>query len=237
MENLKKGFSNLLWTLVALILVMGAIALVASRQNIPVEATSVGSYDYNEIADGSTAYITTGGQTTGFATGDWGSVVLHIQTDASATTSTLTVYPQYSNELESPCSSVTSWFTGTDYIAYSSPAQYYVPIATTVNTTSSLPYTMSLSFTSSGSTTITGTGAAGASIPYVVTTTYNYGSATQMAAASAGYVAVAQSLALTGDTYGMREFTAYGRCMRLAFTVSYGTVTPTIYAQLRDSNE
>lgn len=230
MKHLKRGFSNLFWTVLALALVMVGITLVSGfDQDAPAMATSTGSYDYYEVADGSTSYITTGGQTTGFPSGDWGSIVLHIQTDASATTSTLTVYPQYSNELESPCSSVTSWFTGTDYIAYSSPAQYYVPIATTVNTTASLP----LSITSAGSTTITGS----ASLPYVVTTTYSYGAATQMAAASVGFGASTQSIALTGDTYGMREFTTYGRCMRIKYAVSYGTITPTIYAQLRDSNE
>lgn len=213
---------TLLLTLLALV----AIAVAVQRPAQTAVAGDVGTYELVTAASGSTAYTTAGGNLTGWESASYGSVIVHAISDASATTSTLTITPQYSNETGAPCSSVTNWFTGTDYIAYSTPAQYYAPIAATVNSTSSLP----LSITSSGSTTITGS----ANIPYVITSTYSYGSVAALNSATAGYVGVGQSLALTGDIYSGREFPIYGRCMRLNLAVSYGTVTPTIYIMMRD---
>jgi hypothetical protein len=213
-------------TLLLALLALLAIALAVQHPATPVLAGDVGTYEMANPAIGTTAYITTGGNLVGWDVAGYGSVVVHAISDASATTSTLTITPQYSNETGVPCSAISHWFTGTDYIAYSTAAQYYRPVNYTVNSTSSLP----ISFTSTGSTTITGTG----SVPYVITSTYTYGSAAAMNSAAAGYVAVDQSLALTGDIYGGREFAVYGRCMRLNIGVSYGTITPTIYVMMRD---
>lgn len=236
----------------------------------PAIAQTVGTYTVHRVADGSTPYTTAGGNLTGWEVDDYGAVVVQVVSDASNTTSTLTITPQYSLWTGTPCSDVSNWFTGVDYIAYSSPAQYgvvqHVPISYTVNSTSSLAlagtesllsymtnYTDSLAWTSVGSTTITGNapyvvsstytyGSPGASltgsVPYVITTTYTYGTPSvvtyTLAAATAGYVGVNQTLALTGDTYGGRQFATYGRCMRLNIAVSYGTITPTIYVMDRD---
>jgi hypothetical protein len=209
------------WAFVALFIVGALLGLLVNQPAMQVSADAVTNYYTSTWSDGATAYTTTGGSTTGQDVSGYGSAVIHVIADASATTSTLTVYPMYSNAVVN-CSTVTDWFTGTDYIAYSQGATYYVPIATTVNTTSSLP------ITSAGATTVAG------NMPYVVTTTYTYGSATQLSAAAASRTAVAQSFTTTGDTYTGREVRVYGRCMKLAYAVSYGTITPTAYVMTRD---
>lgn len=218
---------SMLFSLIGGTLLVLALLIVLGRP-ADVGADAVTNYYTRQWLAGTTTYITTGGQTAGFDVSrsnyQMGQAVVHLIADASATTSTFTVYPQYSNETVN-CTAAANWFTGTDYIPYSAGATYYVPIQNTVNTTSSLAWT------SSGSTTITG------SMPYVVTTTYSYGSATQLGAAATGYNSVVQSMATTGDQTIGRDFVIYGRCMRLKFTVSYGTVTPTIYVQERDFYE
>jgi hypothetical protein len=304
--------NKFLLTIALLLVAAFGLLMLTSPNAQPVAATSTDAYAISQVAAGSTVYTTAGGNLTGWDSADYGSAVVQVIADASATTSTLTVYPQFSNEINVPCASVTNWFTGVDYIAYSSPAQYQVVradlISYTVNSTDSLPltgvaqiisytvdstdslpftgvgqiisYTVystdSLAWTSTGSTTLTGsvpyavtstytyadasptlTGSvpygitstytyADASpvitgnIPYVVTTTYTYATPSivtyTLAAATAGYIAVDQSLALTGDAYGGKESTVYGRCMRLSLGVSYGTITPTINVMMRDSN-
>lgn len=211
MKNRRIGYVGMALgvALVALLFLFGAVERTGN-----VQADAVTNYYTRTVLSGSTAYTTTGGQATGFDISGYGSAVVHVIADSSNTTSTLTVYPQYSNELV-VCSSASNWFTGTDYIPYSNgagtqavldPAQ----ISLTTQNTTTAPITVSYSYGSSSVTTYT------------------------ISAAGAGYNSVAQSLATTGDTVAGREFTVYGRCMRLNMTVSAGTVTPTIYVMQVD---
>jgi len=195
----------------ALVLVGLFVMMNAQR----AEAGAVTNYYTQTVLAGSTTYTTTGGQTGGLDVSGYGEAIVHIEVDASNTTSTLTVYPQYSNQTVA-CSLATDWFTGTDYYHFLTQPEVSYTVASTD----------SLSWTSTGSTTITG------SAPYVITTTYAYGSA------SANAYSFQQSMSTTGDDDGTGEaFTIYGRCMRLNLAVSYGTVTPTVYMMTRDYQE
>jgi len=200
-----------------------------------VSADGVTNYYTSTWSVGATSYITTGGNTAGQDVSGYGSAVIHVVVDTSSTTGTLTITPMYSNETLN-CSVVTDWFTGTDYIAYSTAAVGVLSqvveaeIATTVNTTASL------ALTGVGSTTITG------SMPYVITSTYTYGSPTtytvqSASSASAGHTSVAQAFTVTGDAFDSREVRVYGRCMKLVYDVSFGTITPTTYVMTRDFYE
>ncbi|MCK4958409.1 MAG: hypothetical protein KAT00_03395 [Planctomycetes bacterium] len=219
--------------LIAILLVMllfGGFWSVLTPSDVTADAVT--NYYTSTWSLGATAYITTGGNTAGQDVSGYGSAVIHVVVDTSNTTGTLTITPMYSNETLN-CSVVTDWFTGTDYIAYSSAAVGALSqvvgaeITTTVNTTASL------SLTSVGVTTITG------KMPYVVTTTYSYNNPTTYtvqaaSTASAGYTSVAQAFTVTGDGFDGREVRVYGRCMRLAYGVSFGTITPTTYVMTRD---
>jgi len=220
MNKIKNRFT--LAALAVVVAVAVAVGLTAMLKPDPAEAGGAVTNWYEATReDGTTAYTTAGGQVTAWDVSGYGSAVIHVVADASNTTSTLTIYPQYSAEPVA-CASVTDWFTGTDLIPYSAGTAYYVPISTQVNETSTT------SLTSVGATTVTG------SFPYVITSTYSYGSATQLAAAGGGYNTAEQSFTLTGDDYAGREFTVYGTCMRLNLDVSFGTITPTIYVLQRD---
>ncbi len=173
----------------ALALVMGI-----SRPRL-VEADAVTTYFVSTFSDGATAYTTSGGSTSGVDVAGYGSAVVHVIADASATTSTLTVYPQYSNEIVN-CTIASNWFTGTDYLEYTVADR--------------------ISQTDQNSTTAP------------ISVTYTYASAT------GGHIAVTQSISTTGDRIEGREFKIYGRCMRLKYAVSYGTITPTVYVMRRD---
>lgn len=226
-------------TSVALLFTIALVFAVAPRQEVAADAVT--NYWTFPMDLGATPIITTGGQTAAHRLDNSdegyqpGQIVIHVDADASNTTSTLTIYPQYSNETLN-CADVTSWFTGTDYIPFSTDAVGALSqvvgaeIATTVNSTASL------ALTSVGSTTITG------AMPYVITSTYAYGSPTTYTvqaanAAGSGYNSVVQSLAVTGDTVAGRDFVVYGRCLRLNYTVSFGTITPTVWIQKRDFYE
>lgn len=235
---MKKNLKITAALLIAGLIVWGLLASLAGMDN--AQADAVTNYWTFTAQDGTTSFITTGGQSSIYYLANPnegyqpGQIVVQIDADASATTSTLTTYFWYSNYPGvGGCAAATSWFTATDYLPYTTDAVGALSqvvgaeIATTVNSTSSLP------FTSVGSTTITG------AFPYVVTSTYTYGSPTTYTvqaanAAGGGYNSVVQSLAVTGDAVAGRDFVVYGRCLRLNYAVSFGTITPTVYIQKRD---
>lgn len=223
-----KKTSTVLFSILLAFVVLAGVNFLADFTR-DAQAESVTNYYTHTVASGSTAYTSSGGNLTGWDVSGFGSAVVHVIADASLTTSTLTIYPQYSNEIAN-CTAVSNWFTGTDYIAYATGAGTQV-VVSPPTLASSTNNTDSLSFT--GTTT--------GSAPYVVSTTYTYNAATvttyTVSSAAAGYASVQQSLATTGDDYDGKEFRIYGRCMRLHLTVSAGTVTPTIYVQERDSSE
>jgi len=221
---MKSKFSKIGLTFAIALFVLAAVAVLASETS-DVQADAVTNY-YTRTAVSATAYITTGGTSTGWDASGFGSAAIHVIADSSATTSTLTVYPQYSNELVN-CASATNWFTGTDYLAYSVGAGKQVVLTPA-----------QLSYTTNATDSVAFTGSSTGTIPYVVSTTFTYGSASvttyTLNSAGGGYNSVEQSMSVTGDDVAGREFAIYGRCMRLKLAVSYGTITTTIYVMERD---
>lgn len=182
--------------------------IIALVQPQETQADAVTNYYTSTWSTGATSYITTGGSTGGQDVSGYGSAVIHVVADASNTTGTLTITPFYSNETLN-CSVVTDWFTGTDYLAYSQGATSYAPIDYTTQDTSTVP----------------------------IVITYTYGSPASLHLRVGGYNSVDQAFTLTGDDFTGREVRIYGRCMKLTYGVSYGTITPTVYVMTRDLYE
>lgn len=231
--NNKKTKILVLSFLLALALAWGLMVNLSPRE---VSADAVTNYNTSTWSAGATTYITTGGNTAGQDVSGYGSAVIHVINDGSTTTSTLTVTPMYSNQTLN-CSVVTNWFTGTDYIFYSSGAVGALSQVVGAEITVTVNTTAALGLSSTGSTTITSGG-----LPYVVTTTYTYNDPvtyTVQAASSAGAGknSVAQAFTVSSDTFTGREVRIYGRCMRLTYDVSNGTITPTVYVMTRDFYE
>lgn len=240
---MKKNLKITAALLIAVLIVWGLLASIIGTDN--AQADAVTNYWAFTAQDGTTSFITTGGQSGIYylANPDEGyqpgQIVVQIDADASATTSTLTTYFWYSNYPGAGgCAAATSWFTATDYLPYTTDAVGTLSqvvgaeISTTVNSTASLPLT-GVPSVITGGTRITG------AMPYVVTSTYTYGSPTTYTvqaanAAGGGYNSVVQSLAVTGDAVAGRDFMVYGRCLKLNYAVSFGTITPTVYIQKRD---